>query len=111
MNGNYLNYDISNRYQKQNNYYGSPPFPSGNEKLCDSINPSQRDGRISQVAPYYTLGVTACKLCPFYSYLLPYNYPYVETSEMPDPKYYWYYPYYSDTTFYQNPYSNTIQKP
>ena len=31
----------------------------------------QRDGVLSQVAPYYQLGPIGCQNCPFYNYLLP----------------------------------------
>ena len=49
---------------------------------------------------FYKTGPIPCENCPFYNYLLPYNFPYVETDVTPNPKYYWYFPYHKDPTFY-----------
>ena len=113
-NSNYISYTYNTEnYTTQPNYYGSPPFTKDNDKVCPvssgSTTQNQRDGKISQAAPFYKLGPVACQNCPFYSYLLPYNYPYVESEETPDPKNYWYFPYYSDPNFY-NEYS-AVEKP
>lgn len=116
LNGNYISYATSTQnYKQTENYYGTPPFTENNDRVCPKSTGSefqmQRDGVLSQVAPYYQLGPIGCQNCPFYNYLLPYNYPYVNTNETPDPKYYWYFPYYSDPTFYENPYDSKIKKP
>jgi hypothetical protein len=114
-NSNYISYTFTNEnYTTQPNYYGSPPFTKENDIICPissgSTTENQTDGKASRAAPFYTLGPVACQNCPFYSYLLPYNYPYVEAEETPDPKNYWYFPYYYDPSFYNDEYS-AVQKP
>lgn len=115
LNGNYMVYS-ENNYKKQDNYFGTPPFMYGNDKICpktdekDSEILMQTDGMEVGIGPFYQVGPVPCENCPFYNYLLPYNYPYVETGEKPDPKYYWYYPYYEDKNFYDNKYNSLIPK-
>ncbi len=115
LNSNYISYNSDESYVTQPNYYGSPPFTKNNDRVCPASSGSekllQRDGILSQAAPYYNLGPISCENCPFYSYLLPYNYPYQNSNETPNKKYYWYYPYYSDPNFYDNPYTSRIEKP
>lgn len=117
LNGNYIPYykDTKSTYQRQPNYYGTPPFTKGNEVVCSASDgltrEFQRDGYDSQIAPYYNLGVVQCENCPFYSYRLPYNYPTVQSTETPDPKYYWYFPYYNLPDYYENTFTNKIPKP
>ena len=40
----------------------------------------QTDGMEVGIGPFYQVGPVPCENCPFYNYLLPYNYPYVETA-------------------------------
>lgn len=112
LNGNYLNYQ-GNNYQSQSNYYGSPPFTYNNNIVCKkNKDPTlmQTDNNLSIGGSFYQTGPIPCENCPFYNYLLPYNYPYVTTKETPNPKYYWYFPYYKDTSFYSDPYSSSVPK-
>ena len=104
LNGNYINYTGANNYSMQDNNIGSPPFTYGNQNRCKYGGPElQTDGKYSRNPPYYQLGPDDKKNCVFYNYTLPYNYPWSGGSSMPDPKNYWYYPYYKNPTFYDNP--------
>lgn len=118
LNGNYINYGGHEvNYNKQDNYYGTPPFTYDNNIICPKT--TEEDSEILMSTDnnmaigggtMYQTGPIPCKNCPFYNYLLPYNFPYVETESTPNPKYYWYFPYYKDTTFYSNPYSTGVPK-
>lgn len=99
-NGNYVNYRTSSNYTVQND------FVNYDRNVCTEL---QRDGKFSQSPPFNQLGPTPQKNCIFYNYTLPYNYPYAGGRRTPDPINYWYYPYYKDPTFYNNPL--LIQKP
>lgn len=114
LNGNYINYagnEVS--YKTQSNYYGTPPFTYDNDLICTSTNNPilmQTDDNMHIGGSFYKTGPIPCENCPFYNYLLPYNFPYVETDVTPNPKYYWYFPYYKDPTFYTDPYSTSVPK-
>lgn len=43
--------------------------------------------------------------CPYYNYILPNSYPYQEGCHIsyPSPKLYWYYPYYKNDNFWNEP--------
>lgn len=117
LNGNYVTYSKGDEnYSTQYNKLGTPPFTFDNNIICKKTNVPdseiqfQSDGMEVPCGPYYQTGIVPCDNCPFYNYTLPYNYPYVDTTESPNPKYYWYFPYYNDPTFYSNPYSSSIPK-
>jgi hypothetical protein len=117
LNGNYVQYSNGDtNYAKQNNKLGTPPYTYDNNILCPETNEKdsklqyQTDGKEIPAGPYYQTGVIPCQKCPFYNYTLPYNYPYVDIGGTPNPKYYWYYPYYYDPNFYNNPYSFSVPK-
>lgn len=107
LNGNYIQYSVtSDNYTEQPNYVGAPPRIKHNNPCTIQAT----DGKYGQDPPYYQLGPVPCQNCPFYNYLLPYNYPWVNGETTPDPKNYWYFPYYYDPTFYQDPYQITVPK-
>ena len=96
-NGNYLTYPNKSgvtNYSLQNDFVGY------DKSVCTE---KATDGKYSRSPPFYTLGSTPQKNCIFYNYTLPYSYPYSGGSRTPNPVQYWYYPYYKDPTFYDNP--------
>lgn len=109
LNGNYITYG-NNNYKKESNYYGSPPFTYNNNLICNEEKLNQTDNNMSIGDVFYQTGPIPCKNPPFYNYLLPYNFPYVETEVTPNPKYYWYFPYYKKKDFYSDPYSTSVPK-
>jgi len=63
----------------------------------------QRDGQYSQSPPFYQIAPYPSQINPiYYNYTLPNNYPYVNGCA-PKPSQYWYYPYYSNPCFWDNP--------
>lgn len=117
LNGNYVQYTSGDRnYATQYNKLGTPPFTFDNNLICSKTNEPdsevqyQRDGKEIPAGPYYQTGIIPCQNCPFYNYTLPYNFPYVDTQQSPNPKYYWYFPYYNSPDFYKNPNPSSIPK-
>lgn len=95
----------SQPYTLQRNIQGGPSSPL-EKKLDQRQCPiRQRDGSDSSYAPFYTLGPQPHINCPYYNYILPDAYPYDSflTAPSPNPKQYWYFPYYKDPTFWDNP--------
>jgi hypothetical protein len=91
----------SQPYQRQRDIVGGPSSPL----LPKPCNILQRDASDSNKPPFYTLGPLPRVICPYYNYILPDAYPYgdFDTACTPNPKQYWYYPYYKDPDFWKDP--------
>jgi len=93
----------SNPYTYQSNIIGGPSSPLVRQELIDTCHTLQRDGKYSDQPPFYTLGPVPRVNPPYYNYILPNVYPSSGPSSSPDPRQYWYFPYYNDPQFWKDP--------
>lgn len=102
-----MNFTTGPPYQQQSNIIGGPSSPLYQQKRVLQCPSGQTDGLYSQRPPFYRLGPgpQSQRNCPFYNYTLPNVYPYSTFDDVPspDPKLYWFYPYYRDERFWENP--------
>jgi len=108
-----MNFTSSSQpYTTQPNIVGGPASPLLRRRQEQECHWRQRDASDSDQPPFYTLGPQPRILCPYYNYILPDAYPYgdFDTIPSPNPKQYWYYPYYKDLNFWKNPITR-IPKP
>jgi hypothetical protein len=97
-----MNFTTSSQpYTTQRDIVGGPSSPL----LPKPCNILQRDASDSDKPPFYTLGPLPRVICPYYNYILPDAYPYgdYDTAPSPNPKQYWYFPYYKSPGFWDNP--------
>jgi len=92
-------------YRTQTNIVGGPSSPLVKKQFENDCHARQRDGSDSDKPPFYTLGPQPRILCPYYNYILPDAYPYGDFASQPSPNplQYWYFPYYRDPGFWNNP--------
>jgi hypothetical protein len=101
-----MNFTSSSQpYTTQHNLQGGPSSPLEKKKLTQECHIKQRDGIDSSSPPFYQLGPQPRVICPYYNYILPDAYPSDSflTAPSPNPKQYWYFPYYKDPTFWDHP--------
>ena len=101
-----MNFTSSSQpYMTQPDIVGGPASPLLTQRRWEQCPNRQRDAIDSDQPPFYTLGPLPRIICPYYNYILPDAYPYGDFDSIPspNPKQYWYFPYYKDPTFWDNP--------